>query len=267
MIEAYAILNDIHFPYEDKSRYQVALNILQSLKLNHIYLNGDIGEFQGVSSHPVHPSEKSVNFSAEISYINKRFDELTVTFKDVPVTLIEGNHCYRFFRYIRDIAPELWGVIDCPQILNFHERPNWKFVPYGPDQLVKCGKANLYLRHEPLGGGQNPAKLTAEHAHCDIAFGHVHTYQTHSHRKFGPSPFTTKAYALGWLGDKSRHCFDYRGSKDRWVTGCTVVECDPESGSYTLDFVCLDKIPVFYRGQLFDAKVQDSDQSVDGTGD
>lgn len=247
----YAIFNDIHFPFEDKQRYELALKILQDvLGISHIYLNGDIGEFQSFSAHPKHPADQMAS-NQEMAYINKRFDELQEIFPDIPVTLIEGNHCYRFFRYIRDLAPQMWGLIDCPQILRFHERPRWKFVPYGPSQLVKCGESNLYLRHEPLGNGQNHSKQTAESSYIDIGYGHTHTYQVHSHKKFGPVPISNTAYSLGWLGDKSRHVFDYRGSKDRWVSGFTIVECDRSSGRYTLEFLNLEKLPVLYRGKSY----------------
>lgn len=253
MIERYGILNDIHFPYEDKTRYKIALKIFMEMRIDRLYLNGDIGEFLSWSSHPTHPLDV-MKPHAEIDYINKRFDELQAIFPDMPVTLIEGNHCYRFFRYIRDMAPAMWGLIDCPSILKFPDRPGWKFVPYEPSQLVECGKSKLYLRHEPLGSGASPAKMTAESSYIDIATGHSHTYQVFSHKKFGPNPITNKAYVLGWLGDKSRHVFDYRGSKDKWVVGCTLVECDTETKDYNLDFIDLEKIPVFYKGQMFDAK-------------
>jgi hypothetical protein len=250
----YAILNDIHFPFEDRTRYGVALKIIKSLpNLAHIYLNGDIGEFLSVGSWPHHPQDH-MKLADEVAYMNKRFDEIEKLFPGVPVTLIEGNHCYRFFRYIRDIAPQMWGLIDCPLLLKFPERPGWKFVPYGPTQLVRCGKSNLYLRHEPLGRGQACAKVTAESSVCDIAFGHTHTYQVYSHRKFGPCPVITKAYSLGWLGDKSRTVFDYRGAKDSWVEGMTVVRAEPTSGDYELTFIDLRKLPVYFQGTKFDAK-------------
>ncbi|MES1988406.1 MAG: hypothetical protein V4440_10305, partial [Pseudomonadota bacterium] len=167
-------MNDIHFPFHDKSRYKVALKILKNIGISHLYLNGDIGEFLGVSTHAKHPIDK-MPFCLEIEYINEKFDELTKMFPDVPVTLIEGNHCYRFFRYIRDIAPDMWGLIDCPKILGFDRRPNWKFVPYEPSQLQRCGKSNLYLRHEPLSNGLGCAKGTAEGMSVDCLFGHTHT--------------------------------------------------------------------------------------------
>lgn len=252
-IERYGILNDIHFPYEDKSRYKTILKVFKSQGIHRLYLNGDIGEFLAVSAHPKHPSDR-LPFSKEVEYCNERFDELQKLFPDIPVTYICGNHEYRFFRYIRDLAPQMWGLIDCPELFRFDKRPYWRFVDYTPDQLVKCGSSKLYLRHEPLGGGVNSAKMTCEQAYVDIGFGHTHTYQVCSHRKVGPKPITTKAYSLGWLGDKSRPVFDYRGGKDRWVMGGTLVECDTTTGEYTLDFINLDTLPVFYRGKWFNAK-------------
>lgn len=254
-LEQYAIFNDVHFPFEDRSRYKVGLNIVKKLKnLRHIYLNGDIAEFSGVSSYAKHPGE-SPQFAQEIEYVNKKFDEIQYMFQDIPVTLIEGNHCYRLFRYIRDVAPSMWGLINCPSLFKFPERPEWKFVLYGPSQLVRCGKSDLYLRHEPLGGGTlSHAKTTAEKSYVDLAYGHTHAYQTFAHRKFGPKPFVTRAYSLGWLGDRTKSIFDYRGSKDNWVEGMTIVECDPKSGQYTLEFIDLRKIPVLYRGVMYDAK-------------
>lgn len=249
-LATYAILNDVHFPFENRHLYGIVLRILKRLKPEHVFLNGDIGEFLAVSTHSKHPADLRL-LQEELAYLNKRLDELQALLPDTRFTLIEGNHCYRFFRYIRDVAPQMWGLIDCPQILKFPERPGWKFVPYGPTQLVRCGEANLWLRHEPLGGGACPAKQTAEKSVVDIAFGHTHIYQVHTHRKYGPSPFTVKAYSLGWLGDRSRHVFDYRGSKDNWAEGFSVVEADRESGEYVLDFIDLRKVPVLFRGKHY----------------
>jgi predicted phosphodiesterase len=252
-IEVYAILNDVHLPYEERTRYKVALNIIKRQRnLKHIFLNGDIAEFAAISTYAKHPGE-SPRFNDEIHYINKKFDEIETEFADIPVSLIEGNHCYRLFRYIRDLAPQMWGLVDCPSLFRFPER-RWKFHLYGPEQLVKCGASNLYLRHEPLGGGMNHAKATAEKSYVDIAYGHTHMYQSYAHRKFGPRPFITRAYSLGYLGDRNRAIFDYRGSKDNWIEGMTLVECDTKTGDYTLDFIDLRKLPVLYRGERYDAK-------------
>ena len=250
----YPILNDIHFPYEDKARYRVALKIMKSLpNIGHIYLNGDITEFLAVSAHPKYPGE-SVSFCREVEYANAKFDELQKMFPDIPVTYLCGNHEHRFFRYIRDLAPQMWGLTDCPKLFNFPDRPKWKFVDYGPKQIVRCGKSNLYLRHEPRAGGANHALTTAMKSNVDTAYGHTHQYQEATHKTFGVVEKTVRAYSLGWLGDESYNVFDYRGPKDNWVKGMSVVDAEPKSGDYTLDFINMTRLPVIYKGERFDAK-------------
>lgn len=235
-IVRYAVLNDVHFPYES-SKYHVALKRISAWgNLAGIFFNGDIGEFESVSTHPKGPTA-ATRLRKELDYINGKFDYIQKTFADIPVTLVCGNHSYRIFRYVRDVAPEMWGVVpSCPKLLRFDERPGWKFVDYGPSQLVRCGKSDLWLRHEPLAGGANHAKGTAEKSYVSILYGHTHVYQQYTHKKFGPRPIIVTATSGGWLGDPKHDVFDYRGSKDNWVQGFSEVECDERTGEYELYF-------------------------------
>lgn len=238
MIENYAVLNDIHIPYQS-SKYYEALKLMKKFpNLVHIYLNGDIGEFESVSAHPKGPKAQQLLLE-EIKSINEEFDRLQKMFPGVPVTLIEGNHCYRIFRYIRDVAPQMWGLIQCPDLLRFPDR-GWKFVPYGPRQWEKCGKTrDLWLRHEPLVGGGNCIKGTAEKSYVSVMFGHVHQMGQYTHKKIGPEPYYVTAYSSGWLGDINQPCFDYRGSKDNWANGFARVDCDAKTGDYEVKLIRL----------------------------
>lgn len=235
----YAILNDIHFPYEAKAYYK-ALEMMRSWpNLKGIYLNGDVCEIESVSSHPKGPRAQS-NLLAELEYANKKFDQLEKMFVDIPVDYICGNHEYRIFRYIRDVAPHLWGMFDEPKLFNFDRRPNFTFHDYGPTQLIRVGATkDLYARHEPLAGGANHSKGTAEKSLVSLIYGHTHTHQTYVHKKFGPKPTTVTAISNGWLGDINKTCFDYRGSKDNWQLGFTRVDCDEKDGSYEARFIYL----------------------------
>lgn len=235
----YGILNDIHFPYESPAYYK-ALKLMEKWpNLRHLYLNGDIGEFEAVSLHAKR-YDSNTHLMTEIDYINKKFDHIERLWPKLPVTLVCGNHSYRFFRYIRDVAPALWGVTDCPTLLKFPERKSWKFVDYGPTQWVKCGRtSDLWLRHEPPAGGANHAKASAEKSYVSVCYGHTHVYQQYTHKKMGPNPFLTTATSCGWLGDITKPVFDYRGSKDNWVTGFTRIDCDEKTGEYELRFIRL----------------------------
>ena len=236
----YGIFNDIHFPKEDRVRYARALSLMSHFPdLRGIYLNGDIMEIESVSSHPKSPLAQR-SLLAEIEYGVERFFELKKMFPDVPVTYIAGNHEHRVLRYIRDVSPEMYGLIDCPKLLRFDEL-GWRFVDYGPAQWVRLGKTrDLWLRHEPLVGGANHAKGSAEKAYVSLLYGHTHVFQQYFHKKMGPEPFLVSATSCGWLGDINDACFDYRGPRDNWVSGFTRVDCDEETGEYEIRFIRLD---------------------------
>jgi len=237
-IVQYAILNDIHFPYEGICYYE-ALKLMESWpSLKQIYLNGDIAEVESVSKHPKGPKAQKI-VQEELDIVNKHLDNLQNRFPEIPVTYIEGNHEYRLFRYIRDICPEMWGLIDCPSLLKFPDRPLWKFITYGPSQLVKVGKAkDLYCRHEPYSCAQaSHHKFTAEKSMVSIIYGHMHVYAVSQHKKYGPEGHkTVMAMANGWLGDISKECFNYRGTKENWQNGFTRIDCDEETGEYEIRF-------------------------------
>lgn len=207
--------------------------------LKHIYLNGDIAEIESVSSHPKTPRAQR-NLLDELEYLNKKLDELAVMFPDIPVTYICGNHEHRIFRYVRDMAPEMWGMLECPSLLKFDQRKGWRFIDYGPSQWVRCGKtADLWLRHEPIVGGMNHAKGTSEKSYVSVCYGHTHQYMQASAKKAGPDPYIVTATSCGWLGDITKSCFDYRGSKDNWVLGFTRIDCDEKTGEYEVRFIRL----------------------------
>jgi UDP-2,3-diacylglucosamine pyrophosphatase LpxH len=234
----YAVLNDIHFPYEGACYYKALDQMKSWPNLKKIYLNGDIAEIESVSSHPKSPEAQQVLLH-ELDYVNKKFDQIQKMFPGVPVQFIEGNHCYRILRYIRDVAPQMWGLIHTPKLFKFDER-GWNFVPYGPTQWAKCGSAkDLWLRHEPLAGGASHAKATADRAYVSVIYGHTHQYQIHTVKKIGPKPYHVTAMSAGWLGDIRQPCFDYRGAKDNWVNGFTRIDCDEKTGEYEIRFIYL----------------------------
>lgn len=239
-LATYAVLNDIHFVYESPAYYAALAQMKNWPNLKHIYLNGDIAEIESVSTHPKGPTAQK-SLLVELDYLRERLDEIEKMFPGVPVTYLSGNHEYRMYRFIRDVAPEMWGMLHAPTLLNFDRRPSWRYVDYGPSQLVKIGATtDLYCRHEPLAGGQVHAKGTAEKSIVSIIYGHTHVIQSYTAKKFGPKPYWVHAFSNGWLGNLQNPCFDYRGSKDNWQLGFGRVDCDEASGVWEYKFIRLE---------------------------
>lgn len=251
-IEEYAILNDIHFPYESP-HYDLVISFLESRPLlKHIYLNGDILELEAPSRHLKDPRGiKHVQY--EFDYGNMRLDEIEGKFSGIPVTFLEGNHCYRFARFISERCPELFGLrgLTVSDQLLFSERSQFTYVPYGPSQLSQCGASKLFLRHEPLSGGVGCARKTAQESLVDLAFGHTHIYEVGRHRKFGPEPKLTTAYSLGWLGNRDASIFNYRSAKENWTEMFSLVQCNIETGDYHLHAIDVSKGSFTFEGRAY----------------
>lgn len=233
----YCVLNDVHFPYEGKCYHEAIKQIAKLPALRGIYLNGDIAEIESVSAHPKSPTAQKLLLD-ELDYLNCELDKIESQFQGVSVDYICGNHEGRMYRFIRDIAPQMWGMLKEPKLLKFDERKGFTFHDYGPTQWVKCGITNdLFLRHEPLVGGAYHAKGTAERSYVSVLYGHTHQYQHFTSKKMGPTPYVNMAMSCGWLGDIKQPCFDYRGSKDNWVNGWTRIDVDENSKEYEVRFI------------------------------
>ncbi len=245
------LITDIHMPYESDA-YDIALKIFIAQEVDRIYLGGDVPEFESVMAHQRRPGGIS-QLCEELDYTNARMDELEAMFYGIPIDWLAGNHCDRLNRFLVKMAPELYGLaLDCPTLFHIPERPWFTWHNYGPQQLARIGESNLFMRHEPLGGGVNHAKGTAALSNVDIVYGHTHSiskYTTNRRGADGLEPVT--AYSLPWLGDASKPCFNYRGPTDRWSNGCAIVIYDDETGEYQLDVITITNGEAFYGGKTY----------------
>lgn len=251
--ERYVILTDIHFPYEAPC-YELMLKVIADPDLNitRLYLNGDIAEFLAVSSHPKAATDSKL-LKEEIDYCNMRLNQLGDL--GYPVTYLCGNHEYRLERFLHRQAPELWGLgVDVPSLLDFANRPRFRWVSYGIHQFEKVGKTKLWLRHHPLRDGKQHCMNTLLETTVDIAYGHTHQAQSASMRKKSPGSVGVlmQAHSIPFLGDMDAHIFNYRGQCDNWANGFAFVHPHPKNDSYRLENIILENPrELYYNGKTY----------------
>lgn len=220
-IKTALIVPDCHIPDEDKRAYDLMLKVALDLSLDEITLLGDYGDFYFVNGHGKHPMLANT-LVEEVTRILFRLDELDKLFPKVKKVFLEGNHEFRLERYIQNVAPGLFGVTETKNILKLDNRPNWKFIPYGPNQCHHVLNSYLRARHEPLG---NSAKLTASRALCSLVYGHIHRIEE-SHA-VGLDGTNHVAFSVGWLGDKRKDkVFGYVKNHHQWQLGFGIVRVD-----------------------------------------
>jgi hypothetical protein len=179
---------------------------------------GDFADFYWVSNHPKDP-RVCASLLDEVDEVNKILDWMDQHFPRAQKVYLEGNHEFRLERYLVSTAPALFGVTDLRFLLKLNQRPNWKFVPYGPNQAHRVLGSNLVARHTPLASN---AKQAAMKAGCSLVYGHIH--RSESAHAVGLLGQTHQAFSPGWLGDQRYvEVFGYVRDHHQWQLGFGLV--------------------------------------------
>lgn len=203
------------------------LEVAAFINPKHIYFLGDYADFYAVSSHGKHPQMAQLLID-EVCDVLMGFEEIDKMFPEARKVFIEGNHEFRLERYISNNSPALFGVTSTEDILQLRDRPNWQFIPYGPNQMVKIAGSKLFARHESLAP---TAKGTAAKALCSLVYGHIHRIE--SSHIVGLDGSDHVAFSVGWLGDKRKDkVFGYLKNHAQWQLGFGIVYVDPSNGLF-----------------------------------
>jgi predicted phosphodiesterase len=192
---------DAHHPFVDKKAWACFLQVCKVAKPDTLVIIGDFADFFAISTHSKHPSRR-VSFSSEIDATNKALDQVAkLGIKRVVFT--EGNHEFRFDRYIADKAPELYGVVpDLAGLFKIHQRPGWEWYPYRT--AMKIG--HIYYTHEVGRCGVNAVRQSLTDFGDNLVMGHTHRLGV-SYQGTVNGPMKV-CLNVGWLGDLDS--IDYR---------------------------------------------------------
>lgn len=220
------------------------LKVAKFAKPHEIVILGDYLDFYSVSSHAKDPDLNRITLQKEIEAGIERLKELNRLFPRAKKIYIEGNHEYRLARYLRDRAPDLFGIVDLPHILQLKEL-GFKWIPYGPEQKYKVLRSKLHARHEPIGSS---TRATASRAMCSVVHGHTHSIEENQVVSLGSDNY--RAISLGWLGNKYHPAFNYVKSHAQWAQGFGIVKV-LESGHWFHTTVHIINNKCVYGGKLF----------------
>lgn len=247
MLKCAGIIPDTHRPFHDKRAYALMLQVFMYFGLDELVILGDYADIYNLTGHGKDASVVT-SLVSEIEDVNSGLDELDAKFPKVKKVYLQGNHEYRFERYINNECPELFGVTQFDFLLNISMRPNWKYINYGPNQRYKVLNSYLTARHEPLASS---AKATASKALCSLIYGHIHRIEE-SHL-VGLDGSNHVCFSVGWLGDKSLDkIFGYVKTHHQWQLGFGLVYVDDKSGYfYHQKIHILDNYTCVVNGKLF----------------
>lgn len=238
---------DTHVPYHDARAVRLFMTVAKDFKPSILVIGGDFADFYAVSSHSKDPERVvKMGFKEEIEQARELLRSLR-PLADRAI-FIEGNHEDRFYRYIKDKAPELRGIHTFRELLHL---PNLKYevVPY--KSHIDIGKVSI--THDCGNAGRYAHYKAMETFQGSVIINHTHRI---GYAVEGDARGVGHIGAMfGWLGDINQVDYMHKIKAMRdWSLGFGVGYLEPRSG-----FVYLVPIPIInytcvVEGELYEQK-------------
>lgn len=217
---------DTHAPYHDEVAWALMMDAARDFNPDVIVTMGDLADFYAVSSFSKDPS-REYNLEGEVAVVNQLLDELDALGASRSVFL-EGNHCDRLSRYLKDKAPELFTLVGVPQLFKLQDR-GWEFYPYKSHANI----GRLFVTHDVGKAGRNAAAQTLDVYQHSVVTGHSHRFATIVEgNALGEAAVSAQ---FGWLGDVDKVDYLHKVTASRnWALGFGTGVHDIESGAVFL---------------------------------
>lgn len=210
-------ISDIHLPFHDLASIRIAIEDGKDKDVNTVILGGDVLDMYNISSFSKVPNKATFNHERDLFYM--LIDDINAMLPSAKIFWIEGNHEYRFYRYMLNKAPE---IFDVPE---FSMRSLFSLEELGVEyidrkQYILAGQLNIAHGHEYgiVSSGVNPARGMFLKAKDNMLFGHLH--KSSEHVSSDVRGKVTSVYSVGCL------CYlhpEYRPLNE-WNTGFALTE-------------------------------------------
>ncbi len=211
-LERIFLIGDLHSPFENKRAWRLVLDALADFKADTFVSLGDFMDCLSVSTYSKDPS-RAFSLADEVLAARDRLLEIEERTPDARRVWLDGNHEYRLTRYLQDKAPQLFGLVEIPDLLKLHDR-GWEYVPY--KQSIQIGK--LHLTHDVGSAGRYNAFRALDTFQAPVVTGHTHRL---SYVVEGDATGDCQVSAqFWWLGDVEQVDYMHRVKARRdWACG------------------------------------------------
>lgn len=206
------VIPDTHRPRHDSKAVELVHKVGRDLKPDIVTILGDYIDAESLSTFSKDPDRHQM-LKDEVDDVNRGLNEFDRYYPSARKIYIQGNHEYRFEKYIRDKAPALFSLAYLPDMLKLKAR-GWEYVKYG--KHIKIGK--LIFTHGTISRQNTAAAMLNKYEHS-VCFGHVHKIE--ESLKVNALGEAHVAFTPGWLGDIDQ--VDYIKDFANWQLGFALV--------------------------------------------
>lgn len=174
------VISDLHIPWHSEIAVEAAVKHLQSQRIDTLLINGDYGDWYGLSRYVKHPKER--DDVAELYAQREGIAWLREKFKKARIVFKEGNHDQRWddYAHLSHAKIALEDEMSLPHWLHFDKYG----IEHVKDQrAVLAGKLAIFHGHElPKGSSSpvNPARGAFLRTQDTVMVGHSHQTSSHS---------------------------------------------------------------------------------------
>lgn len=239
------IVPDTHAPFHHVDGWDLMLDVARDLKPDTIVHIGDLIDCAAVSFHSKDPA-RALGLQDEIDSARELRGQLDALDAKRKVFCL-GNHEHRLERYLRDKAPELFGMLDISKLLKMEEN-GWEVIPYRDHSRV--GK--VAATHEAGFAGRYAAFRVLDLFQTSVVTGHTHRLQYVVEGDAEGQPRLSAAF--GWLGDITHVEYAHQAkARHDWTLGFGVGHTDTQTGHTWLTPVPILENRCVYAGKLYKA--------------
>ena len=190
------IASDWHIPYHDQEACEIAVNhAIDSGHTDWLLINGDFLDCYQLSNWERDPRAR--RFDQELDIARMVLERLGGIFKRKVYK--EGNHEFRYERYLQQKAPELIGVPEF-RLKKLLKLKRFGFEYVEENRVMQIEKLNVIHGHEyrfAISNPVNPARGLFLRAKASALCGHFHQSSQHTEGDIRRSP--TSCWSLGCL--------------------------------------------------------------------
>jgi len=173
MTTTVAVINDTHHPFQDKKIIRLVDSFLEEYKPNVIIYNGDLNDFYQVSVFDKNP-DRVTRLQDDVDQTKAYLRKHREMMPDTLMYFLEGNHEYRWQKFLWTKAPEM-SSLDC---LNIKELFNLNdlgiiHLPYEEGLMINGLFLVTHGDIASIHSGYTAKRMYEKHGGCGIC-GHCH---------------------------------------------------------------------------------------------
>jgi hypothetical protein len=194
-----AIGADVHFPYHDETALQIFIERIGEMNAKTIIFDGDVMDCYALSRFCKDPTARKMK--GEIEMVSAFFKSLRAAFPNKRIIYKLGNHEDRWEIYLRNCAPELYGLpfTSLSKQLDL-EASGIELVE--SRRMIKAGRLYILHGHETgrgISSPVNPARGLYLKTKMSALCAHFHQATSHQEKSLDDS--IEVCWSIGCLCD------------------------------------------------------------------